>query len=263
MELNMRRVLLPIYGPFAIHSYGLAIAIGLFITIYLVRQHPWFQQLKLEDRFTEIILLCMISALIGGRCLFLLTEPEHIRSFGDIWAFWQGGLSLLGAILGVLAVLPFYLYRMGIPILRFFDLAALHAPLLQSIARVGCFFAGCCYGRMTEYSWGVIYTDTLSSAPLNLCIHPAQLYSAFSLLIIFMILYFFLQKVFTKPGEILCSYLVLMGAERFLTDFWRADQTFFSFDPNHLFSANQIISLMIIAGALLGFFLIRRDGEYS
>jgi phosphatidylglycerol:prolipoprotein diacylglycerol transferase len=259
----MRRVLLPLYGPFAIHSYGLAIAIGLFITIYLVRQHPWFKELKLDDRFTEIILLCMISALVGGRLFFVLTEPEHIRSMSDVWAFWEGGLSLLGGILGILAVLPLYLYRAGIPILRFFDLIALHAPFLQSIARVGCFFAGCCYGRVTEYSWGVVYTDELSSAPLNQCIHPAQLYSAFSLLVIFIVLYFFLQKIFTRPGEILCSYLVLIGAERFVTDFWRADQAFFPFDPYHLFSTNQIIALMIVAGALIGFFFIRRDGTSS
>ena len=252
----MRRVLFHIYGPFSIHSYGLAIAIGLLIAVSLIKRHQWFLQLKLQDRFAEIILLSICAALLGGRLLFLLTEPQKNYSFANMTAFWEGGLSLLGAIIGVLTVLPLYLKRAGIPILRFFDLIALHAALLQSIARVGCFFAGCCYGRSTTFPWGIVYTDINSSAPLYQCIHPAQLYSATILLCIFVLHYFILQKVFQKPGQILCSYMICMSAERFLTDFWRADQSYLSGGVYHLFSSNQWIALSIFTSSCIAFFWI-------
>lgn len=237
-----------IYGPFAIHSYGLAIAIGLIIVTYLIKRDPRFKELSLTDeKLTKIILVCVGAGLLGGRILFLSTNREHATSILDLFTLWQGGLSILGAVLAIAAVLPWYLYRVGVPVIGMLDLVGIYAPLLQSISRVGCFLAGCCYGLPTTRPWGIIYTDTQSEAPLYLCLHPAQLYSAIGLMLIFAFMYFIAQKKFRTPGQLVTLYVMLISIERFIVDFWRGDQ-----EPSALFPDTFSLYQYISAGMFIG-----------
>src|ERR1700730_16604302 len=150
----MWHTLLPIYGPIAIHGYGLMIAIGLLIFMQLIQKDPRFHQLHLESHFTNIMLVGIVTGLLGGRILFFLIHPSAYQSFIDFFAFFQGGLSILGCIVALLIVLPLYLRSLHIPIIPILDLLAIYSPLLQSISRIGCFLAGCCYGLPTEQPWG-------------------------------------------------------------------------------------------------------------
>ncbi len=90
------------------------------------------------------------------------------------------------------------------------DIVAIYAPLLQSIARIGCLFAGCCHGIATTVPWAISYNDPTSFAPLGIPLHPTQIYSSLLLFGIFLILRF----VATKPqpaGKILTLYLYLQA----------------------------------------------------
>ena len=206
-----------------------------------------FKQLALENRFSGILIVGILAALLGGRTLFFMTFPESYTQPQDFFAFYEGGFSILGAVVGVLITLPAYLRYLAIPVVPFLDLIALYTPLLQSISRIGCFMAGCCYGLPTSKPWGIIYTDTQSVAPLYVCMHPTQLYSAMGLLIIFALMYFVIQHAFKKTGQLICWYLLLIGAERFLVEFWRADRA-----TNALFSLNQLVATGMIGTALIG-----------
>ena len=241
-----------IYGPFAVHSYGLAIAIGLIAFTFLVKKDPRFARLHLANKFTEILLVGIIVAMIGGRLLFLASNPDYFTTPLDLITFWQPGFSILGCIIALLLILPWYLMMIEVPIINFLDLIAIYAPLLQSISRTGCFFAGCCFGMPTTRPWGVIYTDTGSVAPLYVCLHPTQLYSAVILLFTFALMYFILQRILTKPGQLLTTYLMLISAGRFIVDFWRGDRNELSMLPQ-FFSLNQYIAAAIFIGALGGF----------
>ncbi len=247
------RELLHIYGPFSIHSYGLAIAIALLIFTFLLKRDPRYHRLDLANKFTGILLVGIIASLIGGRLLCLLGNREHIEHIGDILAFWHGGISVPGSVLGVLITLPLYLKKIGVPIIPFLDLAAIYAPLLLSISRLGCFFAGCCYGSVTTFPWSVIYTDPASDAPLNICLHPTQLYSSITLLFIFVAMYFVLQHLLRKPGQLMTVYLMLTSAERFAVDFFRGDRidTFV-----YAISLHQIIALSIFVPTCITFLWI-------
>jgi phosphatidylglycerol:prolipoprotein diacylglycerol transferase len=243
----MKHTLLHLFGPFSIHGYGLMIAIGLLAFIYLVQRDPRFKELKLENSFSSILMLGIVMALIGGRALFFITHPEMISSPSDFLAFYEGGFSILGSILAVLFTLPAYLRYLQIPIIPFIDLITLYTPLLQSISRIGCFFAGCCYGLPSDLPWAVTYTDTESAAPLYTCLHPTQIYSSIGLMLIFALLYFVIQKIFKKPGQIACFYFLGIGIERFTVEFWRGDVV-----PNGIFSLNQQVAATIIVGAIIG-----------
>ncbi len=246
-----------IYGPFAVHSYGLAIAIGLLAFTFLFRRDRRFKELNLEKHYSEILFIGIIAAILGGRILFLLSSPDIIESPLELFTFWKPGFSILGAILAVLIVLPWYLRRINVPIIKFFDLAAIYVPLLQSLSRTGCFFAGCCFGMPTSKPWGIIYTESGSAAPLYVCLHPTQLYSAISLMFIFILMYFILQYRFTKTGQLIALYLMLVSGERFLVDFWRGDRTELTALPQ-MFSVYQYLAAGIFIGAAIFFFLASR-----
>ncbi|MCX5925576.1 MAG: prolipoprotein diacylglyceryl transferase [Candidatus Dependentiae bacterium] len=250
----MKRELLSIYGPLSINSYGVAIVIGILLFLFLIRLHPKAVKLNLYMHITDILLISILAGIIGGRLLYIISEPEAEASLFGFLSFWDGGFSILGSILAIIPTLAYYLNRLQIPVLPCLDLLALHAPLLQSISRLGCFFAGCCYGCPVNNTWGLIYTDPQSMAPLHVSLHPTQLYSAITLLVIFLFLYCIAQKIFTKPGQLLSVYLLLVGMERFSIDFWRADRIFYKipswlpFAADNL-SVNQLISLCIIVVA--------------
>lgn len=223
MQPFVRRELLHLYGSFSIYNYGVAIALGLLIFMILIKRHPQFKALKLENSFVEILILGIGIGILGGRTLFVITE-EPSWNLSNFLSFWEGGFSILGSIIAILLVIPWYLHYKKISILPFLDLVAIYAPLLQAISRIGCFFAGCCYGTPTTAPWGFIYTDQGSAAPQGICLHPTQIYSVIALLIVFLIMYFPGQWYARFKGELLCFYIILMSTERFLIDFWRAER---------------------------------------
>lgn len=258
------RELLHIYGPFSIQSYGVAIATGLAIFLILAVRHPWRKKLLSQEAFFESIMFGIITGVIGGRLLYVAQNWPEFTHVTDILRIWDGGFSILGTILAILLCMPLYLKKKHIPILPYFDLAALYAPLLQAISRLGCLCAGCCHGIRCTHAWCVTYSDPNSLAPLGIAIHPTQLYSSLALFCIFLFLYFYLQKQVRKAGQILGWYLILAGAERFLVDFWRADREFFPFDTTQLFSSHQYISLgLMLAGLVMLAMLRKAPGFYT
>lgn len=247
MNLPFSPELIHIYGPFGIQSYGLFIALSIILTIWAMRRDKRFTQLNLEPVYLNITVVAIIAGCIGGRLLDFLSEPQQYAHWYDALAFWNGGFSALGAILGVVIITPLYLKRINIPILPTCDLVAIYAPLLQSIARLGCFTAGCCYGKPTHNFLSVIYTNAESFAPYGIAIHPTQLYSSVLLLSIFLFMYFVGQKLFKKPGQLFALYLALVSLERFVVDFWRADRIMI----NNFLSFHQVVALAIIAVILI------------
>lgn len=250
----MPRELLHICGPFSIQSYGVAIASGLVLFLLLATRHPWRKTLLSQEAFFESMMMGIGAGLVGGRFLYVVQNYHEFGSLLDIFSVWDGGFAVLGSVLGILLSMPFYLRKQHIPVLPYFDLVALFAPLLQSVSRLGCFFAGCCYGKSCTLAWSVTYTDSGSLAPLGIAIHPTQLYSSLLLFCMFILFYCVLQKRITKAGQLLAAYLICAGLERFLVDFWRADREYFSFDIRHTFSSHQYIALALI---LSGFMLLK------
>ncbi|HLJ30844.1 MAG TPA: prolipoprotein diacylglyceryl transferase [Candidatus Babeliales bacterium] len=247
MKLPFSPELFHIHGPFSIQSYGLFIVLGIIISMYAARHNKRFKQLHLENKYIDIVVVAIFAGCLGGRVLEIISEPELYPHWYDWFALWHGGFSVLGSMLGIIIIVPFYLKKINVPILPLFDLAAIYVPLCQSIARWGCVAAGCCYGVATTASCAVTYTNPQTFAPYGIAIHPTQLYSSLLLFIIFLCMYFFAQHRFKKNGELFSIYLVLAASERFLIDFWRAERIMIT----PCLSFHQIIALGIIAAVIL------------
>ena len=243
-----------IYGPIYANCYGISIAIGIIIFTYLLDHDSNRKKLINSDQLQELVLWGIILGVIGGRLLWAASNlPMTIYEFFEIW---EGGFAVLGSISAILLFVPIYLKKYQIPILPLLDLTSIYAPLLQSISRIGCFLAGCCYGIPTHMPWGIIYTHVDVAVPNELkfiAIHPTQLYSSLILFGSFLLMRYLLSKTFKKPGQLLTSYLMLVCSERFLVDFWRADQEFFDSQYLKLFSFHQWIALGIFVTALILF----------
>ncbi len=248
--------LIHLFGPLSINSFGLMAAIGLLVFYWLIQKHPQFKALHLQDSFTAILLVGAGIAIIGGKFAYHIAEHDMPQTISDIFAFWQGGISVLGATISILFVVPAYLYYKKIPILPFADLVSIHIPLFQAIARLGCYFAGCCFGAASTAPWAVVYTDAQCYAPLYQRLHPTQLYSAAILLFIFLLMYYVMQHLFKKPGQLMCIYLMLMSTERFVVDFWRADRVFFENPCLDGFSIYQWMAITIFLVASLGLIIL-------
>ncbi|MFA6066264.1 MAG: prolipoprotein diacylglyceryl transferase family protein [Candidatus Babeliaceae bacterium] len=244
----MHPIILHIYGPFSIHSYGLAIFIGFSLFFFLTKRAALEKKLVTEDSAYSIAQHCVFAAVIMGRLVHFLSERENYTDWYDLISFWDGGFSILGAMIGVFAYAPFILRIYQVPFLRMFDTGALYVALLHVWGRIGCFCAGCCGGIATNSILGVIYTNPQSNAPLHIKIHPTQLYSALIFFSIFIILRYICPRYCTKPGQITALYLILASAERFIIDFIRNDRI-----PMVLFSFHQWLALAVMGMALLGF----------
>jgi phosphatidylglycerol---prolipoprotein diacylglyceryl transferase len=244
--------ILHLYGPLYINSYGFFIALSILLFLWVGKRDAQRKHLISDDQFLSLIILGIASGVFGGRVLYLISNWYYIDHAYEMIAIWNGGFSILGSIICILLVLSFYLYQQKLNVIAILDFAAIYAPMMQSISRVGCFFAGCCYGKPTVSLFGVIYTHPLSVAPQNIALHPAQLYSSFILFSIFLFLYHSAHTALLKPGQLTFLYLILASMERFALDFIRGDKEQLA---NSFFSLNQWIALLIFLPAMSCFFI--------
>lgn len=248
-----------IYGPIYLNCYGLAIFIGLLVFSILLERDKRFAILFPKEQFNNFLLYSVLAAIVGGRILYLVEDYSSFNNFYDIFKFWQAGYSFLGSLIALLIFVPLYLKKHNVNIFLFLDLITIYVPLLHSISRIGCFCAGCCHGLPTDKFWGITYTHPDVLIPNHfkfISIHPTQLYSTVILFFIFCLMYFVYQYKLKIPGQLSTLYLMLATGERFVIDFLRSDQEFFSFQMLNILSIHQWISVIIFIVSLVCFITI-------
>lgn len=258
--------ILHIYGPIAIHTYGFMITVGIATFICLSFNDPLRKKYISEEIFHNTILIGIIAGIFGCRLLFALTNFNSKEGLLKLFLPWEPGGSLLGAVIMIPLISGLYLWNKKAPALIFLDIAAVYAPLLQAISRIGCFGAGCCYGLTVAEPkwWTVVYTHPEALAPLNIPFHPTQLYSAALSFAIFLTLYFFSYKTYKQHGLTLGLYFMLEGAARFCVDFFRS-RSDHEIEHSFLFYGVQITYYQSIALGIImfGIFLIATTKYYA
>lgn len=241
----MQPTLLHIYGPFSIQWYGVCIVCAAIIFFVALKRDKKLTNIIHDEHLTDLFTLGTISAIIGGRLLYVLHNQDDFANWLDYFALWHGGFSILGSLSAILVTAPLFLKYHAIPISPLLDRVAIYAPILQGLSRIGCFFAGCCYGAQTDVPWAVHCQ--------SVWVHPTQLYSTAHLLLIFCFLHFIAQHVVKKDGQLLSIYLLLVSFERFFVDFWRGDRELIALGNYTIFTINQVVALGLISIACVCF----------
>ncbi len=197
----------------------------------------------------------LIAAIVGSRLLFVLVDPGFfLRNPLKIFAIWEGGLVFHGGLIAALATAFFLMRRYKMPWRPTLDALAVGTPLGVTFGRIGCFMAGCCFGRPSSLPWAVRFTNPESLCPIQESLHPAQLYEAILSLMVFGVI-FWLRKRKRFDGQILATYLMLAGLVRFTVEFFRASTLADPRGPEIIFHmpATQVTALgiAVVSGAFL------------
>ena len=232
------------FGFFKIFTYGLLVATGFLVAILLASSRAEKEGLD-SQKVLDLCFYVMVSALLGARLLYVIVEYRYfLDSPLEIFKFWKGGLVFYGGlILGVLISL-WYLKRNQMPMWKTADLLAPSIALGQLIGRWGCFFAGCCYGKKTDVAWGITFTDPRSLAPLEISLHPTQVYLSLNAVFIFIFL-MWLSKRKVFDGQILWSYGILYSVGRFLIEYFRGDDR--GFPVEQVLSTSQFVGVFVFS----------------
>ncbi len=253
-------------GNFYIPTYGVLVTTGVIVALYLSVRLAAKTGFTGEEReqMTNLIIYTVIGGVLGSKLLLVIVEFHYyLANPGELIQVLRSGGVFYGGLLGGLFTAAWLFHKYKLPFYRVADIAAPHIALGHAIGRLGCFSAGCCYGKSCSLPIAVEFhsefAHSIVGVPLNTPIYPTQLMSSISLFIIFLVLRFYFWPRRKFQGEMIWLYVLIYSAFRFGIEFFRGD--FVRGFVFNLISTSQFISLVLFFTAIVMLFrLSRRRG---
>jgi phosphatidylglycerol:prolipoprotein diacylglycerol transferase len=247
-----------------IATYGLLLAIAFIAALWLTARLAERDGLP-RNRIYDLGLYILASALIGSKALMVIVEwSDFAGDWRRIFSFdlWRSAGVYYGGFLIALLVSVILMRRWHLPWRKTSDAFAPGIALGHAIGRLGCFSAGCCWGKPTTSWIGVRFTEKaneLTGVPIDSPLVPTQLIEAAANLLIFGFL-LWLRKRRSFDGQIIYAYLMTYSVARFVIEFWRDD-------PRGQvlgLSTSQFIAVLLFAlGLALTIYELRRKAAGS
>ena len=236
-------------GSLTVHGYGLMIGIGFILAMLLAEYRAKRLGLR-EEAIIDITIIAGAAGFLGAKLLYVIVEfDEFIKNPKAVLG--SAGFVVYGGIIAGVLCCMLYCKVKKLNFMEYFDLVMPEIALAQGFGRIGCFLAGCCYGKETSAWYGVTFpADCL--APAGVSLIPTQLFSAAGDFI-FAIILFILQRTLYKKkkktsGIVTAVYLMLYAVGRFLIEFLRNDPR----GAVGVLSTSQFIAIfMFAAGAVM------------
>lgn len=262
---TMHPVLFTLPGGFEIHVYGLMTTLALGLPMFLA--HRWGKEDGMPKDFVlDLILMCYGGTIIGARLEYVRANwHEFENNLPAIFNLRSGGQVFYGGLIAVVSLLMIYCWIKKVQPLLLLDLMVPCLAIGQAIGRIGCLFAGCCYGAPTNLPWSITFTDPTSVAPLGVALHPTQLYEAtYCLLLAGFLIWLRGRRRFT--GQVFLSYFTIYPILRSLNELVRNDDQRGFFMEEVLGQAltnAQGISLIMFCAAGIGWLLLTRKKDLA
>ncbi len=234
-------------GPLAIRWYGLAYAAGFVLAWLVLRRMAGSPRLPLtRDQLTDLLAALALGVVVGGRAGWWLIY--HRADGPEPWyepvAFWHGGMSFHGGLVGVGVAVLLWTRRTRVPLLPVFDALALVAPIGLALGRLANFVNAELVGRPSSVPWAMVFPgDTVAR-------HPSQLYEALLEGPVLLGLLWLAARAHPAPGRIAALFVIAYGVFRFAVEFTRAPDVQLGLLALGL-SMGQWLSLAIVAGGAL------------
>lgn len=238
-----------------VHTYGVLVAVGLALGIAVAYREARRRNLDV-GRMLDLAFWLTVSGLVGSRLVYGLVNLDSFaracagdpgdgarRTLGAwlvdctrILHVWEGGLVFYGGFAAAAVVAGLFVRRQGWSFWEVGDVFAPGLALGHAFGRLGCFAAGCCFGKACAAPWGVAFPrastafDELASAgalvpgaAFTPPLHPTQLYEAVGELLVFAVLLGLRRRARDRPGALLLAYAGLYGLLRFVVELYRGD----------------------------------------
>jgi len=244
-------------GNFTIYAYGFFIVVGFALAVFLAALKIRKLNIRISlEEVVDLLFYTVLSGFLGSRMLFVLINFEAYRRNPLLmFKIWEGGLVFYGGLIPAAMVALWYMKRRRLPIWKLADLISSLIALGLSFGRIGCFLAGCCYGRETSLPWAVVFKNPDSLARLNVPLHPTQLYDAVNGLAIFFFLNW-MEKRKTFDGQIFWLFLFLYSVTRFFIEIFRDDPRGFLFGD--FLSTSQAIGILLAIPSIFMLFYMEK-----
>ena len=244
----MKPVLLS-FGKLHVYAYGMMIAIGIIAAIYYMEKRAPKYGMDSDSAFS-MALCAAISGIVGAKVLYLITVlPQLLADPSAITMYLSSGFVVFGGIIGGILSCMLYARHKKWDFIKYFDLFMPSIAMAQGFGRIGCFMAGCCYGRQTDSCFSVTFpTDPFSQAPAGIALIPTQLISS-CLNFINCILLSIYARHSKKDGRVGALYLILYSIGRFIIEFYRGDDR----GAIGFLSTSQFIALLGFAVGIIIF----------
>lgn len=232
------------FSIFGLHVsfYGLIIALGMMLSIFVVCKIAKYRNLSADDIYL-VALYVLPFSIIGARLYFVIFS-DQAYTFWEVFKIWEGGMAIYGGVIGgAIGVILYCLIHKK----NFFDVADVAVVGLilgQAIGRIGCYFAGCCYGI-------AVTNEALMWFPFSTQINGVWhlstfFYESFCNFIIFIVFVNIIKKVKTK-GVMMSLYLMLYGSVRCIIETFRGDSLYIG-----TIKVSQLLSaILILSGIIL------------
>jgi phosphatidylglycerol---prolipoprotein diacylglyceryl transferase len=239
-------------GSFYLPTYGVLLAIAYLVGIWMLRRKARAEGLP-EQKIFDFSLYVLAAAILGAKLLLVIVEfRRYAANPASLVEVLRSGGVFYGGLIAATAVGVWYMRKHRLPAWKVADMGAPSIALGEAIGRWGCFAAGCCYGKPTDLPFGVTFTDPFANeavgTPLNVALHPTQLYLSLNALIIFFVLQWAYRRR-TFDGEVFWLYVLLYAITRGILETFRGDSIRGFLVPGVL-STSQFIGLLAAASAV-------------
>lgn len=243
-------------GNFVVHGYGFMIGIGFVLALLLGEFRA--KKLKLKDDVVlDIAIIAGVGGFFGAKFLYVIVS-FHDFLHDPLGVLGSSGFVVYGGLIFGVLFNYIYIKIKKLNFLEYFDLIMPEIALAQAFGRIGCFLAGCCYGRHTDAFFGVVFPEGCL-APPGIKLIPTQLISSAADFANMAILLFIATKFSysaakkklaegqknvkaLRAGDIGALFFIFYGIGRFAIEFLRNDYR----GAVGFLSTSQFISLIIV-----------------
>jgi phosphatidylglycerol:prolipoprotein diacylglycerol transferase len=252
-------------GPLTIHTYGFMLALGVGMGLWFLYVHSKKQGLQAPQMLDMAFYTILISLIGAKMILFIGNFSYYTRYPGELFSLARSGGVFQGGLAFGLFFALWYFRKHKIPTWKAADIVGPALALGHGFGRIGCFSAGCCYGRECSLPWGVTfqneYASNLTGIPLYTPLHPTQLYESGLNFLNFFILFLILRKK-KFDGQVFSFYIINYSIIRYCVEFFRGDhpdKTYLirSVSPYLSLSYPQLFCILGLIGGIILFLVLR------
>ncbi len=232
-------------GGITVYSYGFFIALGAIAGVWYLAVQGKKEVGLTFDQANSLFLYIFLAAVVGGK-VFLFFETPSLYLKEPARLFTGRGFVFYGSFLFAVPTMLWYFKKAKLNTYKMLDVVAITTCLVHMFGRLGCFMAGCCYGKPTHSFFGVTFTDPACQAPLHESLFPSQLMEA-GYIFLLMIFLLAIRNKRTFYGQLFLLYLIFYAVGRIVLEYFRGDEVRGFIIQDYL-SHSQFIALVISGG---------------